>query len=354
MSGGECNECRDRANGSLPRGFPGAATVEAIPARVRGHPPAARPRPPRHGDSLRDSLRHSRAIFFFGYNFISGLFTRGEKAPPAAEPQPAAPVDEAPQGPVSAPGGTARAIELALAKTRQLEFLGLGHDLKKTIDDWAEHTAAYERLTTTLAEGEDGRAVARDEGLLSGYRVILAQERPSPEKAATVRSAVETLVGPIERAHRDPGMSSSQARTSSSNSAGSSRKPGRGGTPTGRLGARSSRSSTGRKPRALPALQVSPTPLRPEPGPSISPRSPPSTQCGRRPRPRRHASWPRRRPNSARLEGEKERELELARRLALITTLERERMKTLASSKSIQADFQCFLAKGKWTFPDIG
>src|SRR5436305_15303863 len=63
-------------------------------------------------------------IFFLGYNFLSGLFTRGEKAPPAAELRPTAPFDEVPQAPgASAPGGTARAVELALAKTRQQEFV---------------------------------------------------------------------------------------------------------------------------------------------------------------------------------------------------------------------------------------
>ncbi|RUL86993.1 coiled-coil domain-containing protein [Tautonia sociabilis] len=193
-----------------------AAGMERARARLEGPERADEPVDRGPASALRKSVLPLIGLILFGGCVIYQFFGRPGEEGAGADPPAVAGGGE--QGVPGEPEELDRFLEqseletvasikraeLASAKAKQQQVATLGARVREALAEWDQEFDRWEAEVIGLLGDDSGRALAGQPSYVRRYRAIAAQERPGREEAEGLRSALETLLEPVEDALASP------------------------------------------------------------------------------------------------------------------------------------------------------
>lgn len=101
------------------------------------------------------------------------------------------------------PAGSATDQARAHAKSRQRTFLAQAREVWRLLDECDQELKVWSDQVMPLLENETGRKLAADPSLVRQFKAVYSQDRPSPELAGELRTALDDLAAPMKLALDD-------------------------------------------------------------------------------------------------------------------------------------------------------
>lgn len=93
---------------------------------------------------------------------------------------------------------------IAAAKAAQKVLAELGGEVNRVLDEAAAEADRWDKEVPQLLTNDDGRAVAAKPDATKAFRALYDLERPGRPDVVRIRTQVETLLAPVDKAFKDP------------------------------------------------------------------------------------------------------------------------------------------------------